>query len=107
MNTTNIKLLVSIALVAMFVTNSNAQIKVERNGKVIMGAEHSGDDALNILSAHINGPYDTLHYGGKLAFGDFGSTNGWNALIGEYGNYDSDRLWLHGKNGTYLTGGPS
>ncbi|MBN2164912.1 MAG: tail fiber domain-containing protein [Marinilabiliaceae bacterium] len=105
MNTKNIKILISVALMAMCAFNMNAQVKVESNGKVIMGTEYSGDDALNILSAHINGPYGTYHYGGKLAFGDFGSTSGWNALIGEYGNYDSDRLWLHGKNGIYLTRG--
>jgi hypothetical protein len=89
----------------VFVGNLSAQIKVESNGKVIIGTERSNDDALNILTTHINGPLGSCHHGGKLAFGDFGSTSGWNALIGEYGDYDSDRLWLHGKNGIYLTYG--
>jgi hypothetical protein len=42
---------------------------------------------------------------GKIVFGDFGrkANNGWNVFIGEYGAGDSDKLWLHGKNGIYLT----
>ena len=49
-----------------------------------------------------NDPFKT---GAKLSFGDFGQqkNNGWNVFVGEYGNTDTDQLWLHGKNGFYLT----
>lgn len=30
---------------------------------------------------------------------------GWNVFIGEYGETDTDQLWLHGKNGIKLTYG--
>lgn len=92
-------------LVTIFSLNIYAQLKVKPNGKTIIGLDRTGDDSNNILSASIFGTGGEYRYGSKIAFGDFGTYGfySWNAFIGEYGNYDSDRLWLHGNNGIYLT----
>lgn len=99
------KIYFSIATLLLISLSISAQIKVKTTtGKIIVGTERTSDDANNVLKMHMLGT-GTYGYGSKLAFGDFGRYDyyGWNAFIGEYGNYDSDRLWLHGKNGIYLT----
>ena len=64
----------------------------------------SGNDANNVLNMQILGN-GSGRGGSKLAFGDFGRYEvlGWNVFIGEYGNTDTDRLWLHGKKGMYFS----
>jgi len=97
------------ALILFFLSiislNIYSQLKVKENGKTIIGLDRSDDDSSNILSASVFGTGGEYRYGSKIAFGDFGryETYSWNVFIGEYLNYDSDRLWLHGKNGIYLT----
>ncbi len=91
-----------------YTNNVSAQLKVKgETSKVIVGPDRvaSNEDPHNVLSLAIFGRNDSLGSGAKLGFGDFGSYNkmGWNVFIGEYFNYDSDKLWLHGKNGFYLT----
>jgi len=91
-----------------------SQLKVTgNNGKVIIGVlpyEASQawytEDFNNILSASIFGK-GSYGSGAKLSFGDFGrwDFNSWNVFIGEWGTTDSDKLWLHGKYGFYLTYG--
>ena len=63
------------------------------------------DDPQNVLTLTLQGPYGEYNSGAKLGFGDFGRqvNNGWNVFVGEWGNHDSDMLWLHGKNGVRLT----
>lgn len=85
---------------------ANAQMVVKENGKVIVGPNtRPNDDNLNVLSMSLQGPFGVYNHGAKLGFGDFGikERNGWNVFVGEYGNTDSDKLWLHGKNGFKIT----
>lgn len=95
----------SIVALVLFSLNISAQIKIKPSGRVIVGKEIPTDDANNILQAIIYGPNGDARAGSKLAFGDFGlyERYGWNVFVGEYGASDSDQLWLHGKNGIYLT----
>jgi hypothetical protein len=100
------KIFISVIITVITVISVQAQIKVKSTGRVIVGTERTTDDALNVLSMQIMGNGTGGYYpGSKLAFGDFGQYNyyGWNVFIGEYGNTDCDKLWLHGKNGIYLT----
>ncbi|GHV25493.1 hypothetical protein FACS1894176_04080 [Bacteroidia bacterium] len=89
----------------------NAQLKVDSIGRIRTGVPYSLDnDGDGVLSMQIFGKNtSTYSSGGKLAFGDFGrkSLNGCNVFVGEYGTTDTDRLWLHGKRGLYLTYGNS
>ncbi len=91
-----------------------SQLKVKGdNGKVLIGAEPAEtpliyvEDFDDILSASIFGKSESYRAGAKLSFGDFGRYDYWglNVFIGEYGETDTDQLWLHGKNGFYLTYG--
>ena len=91
-----------------------SQLKVKGdNGKVIIGGlpyEESQawytEDFNNILSASIFGK-GSYGSGAKLSFGDFGRWDfySWNVFVGEWGPTDTDKLWLHGKYGFYLTYG--
>ena len=99
--------IINLVILLAFSVNVFSQVKVKDTGKFIIGEDRTDDDLNNVLSASVFGPYGSYRYGGKLSFGDFGKYEnyGWNVFIGEYGSYDSDRLWLHGKNGIYLTRG--
>lgn len=82
-----------------------AQITVKETGRVIIGSEITGNDAHNVLSMQILGKEGSSMAGSKLTFGDFGryEVQGWNVFVGEYGSTDTDRMWIHGKNGVYFT----
>lgn len=103
----------SICLLAslMIAATADAQLKVTSNsGKVKIGIETPvgiSQDGNEVLRAHIFGPNNDYRSGAKMAFGDFGyyERYGWNVFVGEYRDYDSDQLWLHGKLGFYLTKG--
>jgi len=107
-------ILFTIACGMLLLTTTNiafGQLKVKGSvGKVIIGQDRSDDpheDEYEKLSASIFGRQGYYKSGGKLAFGDFGRYDhwGWNVFIGEWSNLDSDKLWLHGKNGFVLTYG--
>lgn len=94
-------------VVLMAATTAQGQIKIDALGRVI-----AGNNALpyldpdTALTLSLQGRKATTNYGGtKLGFGDFGAWGrmGWNVFIGEYGNSDSDILWLHGKKGIRMT----
>ena len=98
-------LLLIVAL--LLSTTIQSQIKIDNIGRVIAGPNNLAYfDPEGILSMSIQGRETEFNNAGsKLAFGDFGrfSNNGWNVFIGEYGNRDSDILWLHGKRGIRMT----
>lgn len=102
------KISLVIAAVVYINSTANAQLTVKPNsGNVKVGSEIAGSDANNIVALNIFGKTGTMKAEAKLAFGDFGTsaTGSWNVFVGEYGIGDSDQLWLHGKNGIYLTYG--
>lgn len=96
---------VAVAVVMFLSMNANAQMFITPGGKTLIGPERTDDDFDGILSMQITGRNGQYNAESKLAFGDFGSLQhyGWNVFVGEYGDYDSDILWLHGKNGIRLT----
>ena len=84
---------------------ANAQIKVKNNGKVLVGTEWPNDDPNNVLTMSLYGNGGDYRPGSKLGFGDFGlnASGGWSVFVGEFGNTDTDKLWLHGEDGLYIT----
>lgn len=86
-----------------------AQFKMNQNGKMLLGNPYPTQDLNNVLTGSLFGPNGNCRSGAKLAFGDFGRIEygGGNVFIGEYTDADTDQLWLHGKNGIYLTTGGS
>lgn len=96
--------LFSTVFFIFFISIVSAQLKVNQNGKAIIGTvTPSTSDINNVLTMHVFGK-STDGYAPQIALGDYGSapySN--NVVVGEYGNSDTDQLWLHGKLGTYLT----
>ena len=94
-----------VALLAASVLCANAQLEIKSSGKVIAGPGRASDDLNNVLTMSLFGPNGDSRAGSKLAFGDFGKkeSNGWNVFVGEWDDYDSDVLWLHGKYGIRMT----
>ena len=90
-----------------YAISAQGQFKMNSNGKMLLGPPRALQDLGNVLAGSVFGPYGDYQSGSKLAFGDFGRYDfyGWNVCIGEYGVTDTDQLWLHGKNGYYITNG--
>ena len=100
-------LIISTVLFLSFTESSFAQLKVDALGRVLLGTPYTPHDLYGVTSMSVFGKYGTYKAGSKLSFGDFGRRdhNGWNVFVGEFGDNDSDKLWLHGKRGFYLTVG--
>ncbi|MDD3323425.1 MAG: tail fiber domain-containing protein [Paludibacter sp.] len=99
-----IKIIFSILSLVTF-TYLNAQLKVLPSGKTYLGTlPNATQDPDNVIKFHVfgEGPCGSL---GPIAIGDYGraSTGSCNVVVGEYGNDDTDKLWLHGNYGIYLT----
>lgn len=97
-------LLICLLLLSGF--TSQAQLRVLSNGRVQAGLlKDANEDPGNVTQMQIFGQTGDMRAGSKLSFGDFGlyANQGWNVFIGEYGTSDTDKLWLHGKLGIYLT----
>ncbi|MBO7541060.1 MAG: T9SS type A sorting domain-containing protein [Bacteroidales bacterium] len=82
-------------------------MKIDSLGRALVGTPYMPHDQCGVTTMSIFGNHGTYKAGSKLTFGDFGRRdhNGWNVFVGEYGTYDSDKLWLHGKNGIKVTTG--
>src|SRR5690554_2608876 len=110
-NKIKIYAIVFSVILCISVNPAFSQLKVKgESNKIVMGQDRIDDpieDQYNILSASVFGKEGFYRAGSKLAFGDFGRRVnwGWNVFIGEYGETDTDQLWLHGKNGIKLTYG--
>lgn len=100
-----ISIIIIFAFFIAFVP-ANAQLLIKNDGRVLVGPDtRPNDDLDKVLSMSIQGKNGIYNAGSKLAFGDFGrySHYGWNVFVGEFGTYDSDILWLHGKNGVKMS----
>ena len=105
-----------LALLCLLASASpvNAQLIIHNNGNAELGEDpfnyqnpNLNPQVLNWLDTvtvlRIFGRYGNQAAGGHLTFGDTYLYNTYNVLVGELGYTDCDKLWLHGKDGTYLT----
>ena len=92
----------------------SAQLIIHNNGNAELGVDpfnyqnpNLNPQVLNWLDTvtvlRVFGRYGNQAAGGHMTFGDTYLYNTYNVLVGELGYTDSDKLWLHGKDGTYLT----
>lgn len=97
--------IIAIVIFLSFAASGFAQMKVDSLGRVLVGTPCTPHDQYGVTTMSIFGKQGVYKTGSKLSFGDFGrrNHNGWNVFVGEYGSYDSDKLWLHGKNGVILS----
>ena len=96
----------------------SAQLTIMNTGRTEIGIDPFDPNNTSIPQQYFNwldtvtvlkifGNYGTKAAGAHMTFGDTYLYNTYNVLVGELGYTDTDRLWLHGKKGTYLTAGPS
>ena len=99
-----------------FSFSSSAQFTVHRFGNADLGDETFDPentwlppqylhwlDTVSML--RIYGNYGEYDAGAHMTFGDTYLYTTLNVAIGELGYTDTDRMWLHGKYGTYITAG--
>ena len=100
-----------IACALLFAGNMSAQFQIKKNGQIFIGEESV--DAPNVETFKLDtittlklfGPNTGYRAGSRLSFGDQASKWVMNVMIGELSRNDTDKLWLHGKMGTYITAG--
>lgn len=94
----------------------SAQLVIRDNGHVEIGIdpENPAPAGLNpnyynwldtVTALKIFGNRGSYAAGGHITFGDHLLWDAYNVVIGELGYTDTDRLWLQGKNGIYITSG--
>lgn len=86
---------------------ANAQLTVQESGKVEIGQEQDLSNVpqeqrdtvttLKLYGTGVNGANS------RISFGNAASLSDMNVMIGELPGGDTDRLWLHGKNGLRFT----
>jgi hypothetical protein len=89
---------------SLFITGFS-QVRIQTNGKGILGNAAPNNDPLNEMTHEILGlGTDMYRTGSKLSFGDYGRATfmGANVFIGEFGTTDSDAMELGGKNGFHF-----
>ena len=111
-----IHFLAALFCLLAFASPMSAQLIVHPNGNAEVGEdcfdpENPGMapqylqwlDTVSVV--RIFGRYGDAAAGAHMTFGDTYLFNTYNVALGELGYTDSDRLWLHGKFGTYVTAG--
>ena len=109
-----------LAAICLLVTTNtaSAQLVIRDNGRAEFGIDPQNPAPSGLPSQYYNwldtvttlkifGNSGQFAAGGHITFGDHLLWNDYNVIIGELGYTDNDRLWLQGKNGTYLTAGIS
>ena len=96
----------------------SAQLIIRDNGHAEIGIDPENPPPSNLPPSYYNwldtvttlkifGNRGGIGAGGHITFGDHLTWNAYNVILGELGYTDTDRLWLQGKKGTYLTAGVS
>ena len=100
------RILFLAALFCLFTSVSpvSAQLIICNNGHAEIGVNPSTTDTDTVTVLKLFGDTAANAPGARITFGDLGST-GCNVAIGEYGNGNTDKMWVHGKGGIYLTKG--
>ena len=97
------KLLFMAALFCLLASASpvSAQLIIRNSGHAEIGINPIENDTDSTTVLKIFGNKDALGSGGRITFGD-----GTHVRIGELGDYNSNKLMLHGKDGVYFSATP-
>jgi len=82
----------------------NAQLIIRNSGHAEIGVNPNVNDTDTVITLKLFGENGDNAAGARITFGNIPAT-GHNVTIGEFGNTDTDQLWLHGKSGIYMTKG--
>ena len=110
-------LLAAICLLAS-ASQVSAQLTIKSNGNAEVGVDYFDYENPGIPELYLQwldtvtvlkvfGRYGDVAAGAHMTFGDYYLYNTYTVAVGELGYTDTDRLWLHGKSGTYITSGPN
>ena len=91
-------LLMAVICLLACASQMSAQLIIRNNGHAEIGTKPNFSDIDTVSMLKIFGDVNDLGSKGRIAFGDSA-----NVAIGEYGTTNTDQLWLHGKNGLYIT----
>jgi len=108
------KFLAALFCLLAIVNQVNAQLVIRDNGRMEIGTDPDNPAPPGLNPNYYNwldttttlkvlGKEGPNAAGGHITFGDNLLINNYNAAVGELKNGDSDRLWLQGKLGTYIT----
>lgn len=113
------KKLLFLAVICLLASASpvSAQLLIKNTGNAEVGEDNFDPENTSLPPAYLNwldtvtvlkvfGKYGNFAAGAHMTFGDTYLYNTYNVAVGELGYTDCDRLWLHGKSGTYITAGP-
>ena len=78
----------------------SAQLIIRNSGHAELGVKPSSNDPDTVTMLKIFGPIGDNKAAARITFGDSAYV-----AVGEYGTTDTDKIWLHGKNGFYITKG--
>ena len=112
----NVLIILAAILMLGSANQVSAQFIVHPYGNAELGPNTIDPENPNVPSQYIHwldtvtvlkifGRYGDYAAGSHMTFGDTYLYNTYNVAVGELGYTDCDRLWLHGKFGTYLTSG--
>lgn len=76
----------------------SAQLIIRNSGRAEVGVNPSTNDLDTVTVLKLFGKYGDHAAGARVSFGDSA-----NVIVGEMGNTNTDKLWLHAKNGLYVT----
>ena len=94
----------------------SAQLTIQSSGRAEIGIDPTDPTQINPVYAQwldtvtvlkVFGNYNNCAAGAHMTFGDTYLYNTYNVALGELGYTDNDKMWLHGKSGTYVTAGPN
>jgi len=97
-------LFMAAALMLCSATQVNAQLIIRNSGHAELGVNPSSLENDTVTTLKLFGEYGDSTAGARITFGEIPGI-GYNVAIGERGITDTDQLWLHGKNGIYVTKG--
>ena len=95
----------AIACLLVSTNQVSAQLVIRNSGHAEVGvnlAPENDPDTVTVLK--LFGESGANPTAARITFGTIPAT-GYNVAIGERGNDNTDQLWLHGKNGLYITKG--
>lgn len=96
------------ALLCLLVSTNqvSAQLIIRNNGHAEIGTKPSSADPDTVTTLKLFADTAANAPGARITFGDLQAI-GNKVAVGEFGNDNTDQLWLHGKMGAYITKGTS
>jgi len=79
----------------------NAQLIIRNSGHAEIGVNPNINDTDTVITLKLFGKNGDNAAGSRITFGNIPAT-GHNVAVGEFGNTDTDQLWLHGKQGVLM-----